>query len=106
MEKNTGGAIFQPSVCSKCMTFYANPKLGQFCSKCYADLKKDGKLPSSHTHPEPESCKGAHNDSNNQNKEEIAQEKLEAKPERPIQVFHFFDENQIIIGLINLFFSG
>ena len=86
MEKNTGGAIFQPSVCSKCMTFYANPKLGQFCSKCYADLKKEGKLPSSLTQPRPSSCKEAQADSNNQNEGKNNQKNMDSKPERPIQV--------------------
>ena len=32
-----------PTLCTKCMSFYANPQFGSFCSKCYKETH--GELP-------------------------------------------------------------
>ena len=39
MNNNNTTNIQESKICSLCMTFYANPKLGNFCSKCYNDNK-------------------------------------------------------------------
>ena len=41
MEKNTNSTIQEPKICQICMTFYANPELGSFCSKCFNEQSKE-----------------------------------------------------------------
>ena len=41
MEKNSNSTIVEPTICKACMTFYANPKLGSYCSKCFSEQNKD-----------------------------------------------------------------
>ena len=37
MNNNTNSNIQEPKICVICTQFYANPKFGQFCSKCYSE---------------------------------------------------------------------
>ena len=37
MENNTNSSIPEPTICQQCMMFYANPKLGKYCSKCFSE---------------------------------------------------------------------
>ena len=37
MNNNNTSNIQEPKICCQCMTFYANPKFGDFCSKCFKD---------------------------------------------------------------------
>ena len=37
MEKNSNSKIPEATICKKCMMFYANPKLGKYCSKCFSE---------------------------------------------------------------------
>ena len=37
MNNNTNSNIQEPQICVICTQFYANPKFGQFCSKCYSE---------------------------------------------------------------------
>ena len=41
MNPNTNTNIQETKTCVKCMTFYANPKLGNFCSKCFSEIESD-----------------------------------------------------------------
>ena len=41
MNNNNTTNIQESKICCQCMTFYANPKFGSFCSKCYKDKKPE-----------------------------------------------------------------
>ena len=43
MNNNSNKTITEPIICKGCMTFYANPKLGNFCSKCFSEQDKQEK---------------------------------------------------------------
>ena len=39
MNNNNTTNIQEAKICCQCMTFYANPKFGEFCSKCFSERK-------------------------------------------------------------------
>ena len=92
MEKNTNSTIEEPKICKICMTFYANPKLGTFCSKCFNEQNKAD-------------SKKEENVSKESEKKEISppeeqKEEIIEKEEKPIQVnfiFHYFLNFHFII---------
>jgi hypothetical protein len=40
MQNNNTTNFQESKFCSKCINFYANPKLGNLCSKCFNDSQK------------------------------------------------------------------
>ena len=90
MNNNNTTNIQEAKICCQCMTFYANPKFGEFCSKCYGERKPSIdensikiEVPKSQTIEPPKT---------NENeiplkKEELNEKESEIKKEsRPIQV--------------------
>ena len=41
MERNQNAQFQEAPICKRCTSFYANPKFGQFCSKCSEDIEAE-----------------------------------------------------------------
>lgn len=103
MERNQNAQIQETPICKRCTSFYANPKFGEFCSKCYKDvasenpMKVEAKAQAEVKQEEKNigDCCG--------HEKEKSEEKV-VKPERPVQVRFLlcFGRSKAC----NIFFSG
>ena len=41
MERNQNAQFQEAPICKRCTSFYANPKFGEFCSKCFEDIEAE-----------------------------------------------------------------
>lgn len=86
MNNNNTSNIQEPKICIQCMTFYANPKLGDWCSKCFHDRQSLNPQPVKETKPQTQSKIVEPPKSETKS---IKETELESKPEiieKPIQV--------------------
>ena len=44
MNNNSNENVSVENICSRCLVFFANPKLGSFCSSCYSDISPDSEF--------------------------------------------------------------
>ena len=95
MNNNNTTNIQESKICIQCMTFYANSKLGNMCSKCFSDkntncipdsisnqtklIFEEKKIPT----PKINEIKNLFKDEKKENNE-IKEDNI--KPQKPIQV--------------------
>ena len=80
MDNRAGPIITEPKTCTLCLTFYANPKFGEYCSKCFKEEQSKK--------PEVTTPNKTNNEIKEENAtiEEIAKETLKEKSPKLLQV--------------------
>ena len=82
MQNNSNSTMTEPKICEGCMTFYANPKLGKYCSKCFSEKSK---LTDENKKEAKDSDK-IKDEKANASKAELSKTETELKESRPVQV--------------------